>query len=934
LFRKEQVDRELDKELRAYQEMAAEEKMKQGMTCKEALRAVRLERGSLDATKEVVRSAGWESFVETLWQDLRFGLRMLRENPGFTAVAVLTLALGSGANTAIFSLIDALMLKSLPVQDPQELVLLQWSAHKMPEFHHSSSYGDCNSRFTNVDPSECTFSRPFYDDLRAHSDMLAGVTAFGGDIELDMVGNGPASIMRGQFVAGNYFDVLGVRPAFGRALEPSDEDPSANAVTVLNYGYWQRAFGGSPSAVGRTVTLSGVPTTIVGVAERRFVSLTPGSVFDAWVPISLRPRLQPHWNPKRDGADSNWMVIIARLRQDVSRKKAETAVGLLFRDEMLHGEMPLSKETDAPQVDLLPAQTGLLGARGTYATPLYILMLAVGIILVISCANVAGMLLARSAARQKEMAVRLALGAGRLRVVRQLLTESVLLSVLGGALGIVVAYWGAHAIVKFVAAGSTRPLGFDATLDMRVLLFTVGISLLAGIIFGLAPAAHGMRVGLTPALKEGTASSAAEGRVRNRWLNADNSLVVAQVALTIVVLVGAGLLVRTLRNLRNIDPGFDTSHILNFGIDLRSAGYKGTQVDTAIDNLQNRLSAIPGVTSASYSSDALLSGSRGVGAFHVIGSPEKASAGSDIMQVGPDFFAVMKIPFREGRDFSPADFAAVSASAEVNSGSASNPAAASSKEPVGLPVPAIVNDEFVRQYLPKTNPLGQRLEHLDNSGQTPSERKDPGFIVVGVVANARYDSLRREVEPTMYEPIAGGNVNFELRTAINPSSIIPAVRSTLNQFDSNLPIFYIRTESETIDQLLFQERLIARLSSFFGVLALVLACVGLYGLLSYEVSRRTREIGIRMALGAPQTKVLRQVIGQGIALAVGGVAVGIISALGLTRYLSSVLYSVHPSDPVTLACVAVILLLVALAACYLPARRATRVDPMVALRYE
>jgi len=865
-------------------------------------------------------------------QDLRYGLRQLRKNPGFTAVVVATLALGIGANTAIFSLIDALMLKSLPVQNPQELVLLKWSAHKKPDFHNSSSYGDCDTRFTDVDTTSCSFSRPFYDDLRAHADAFSAITAYGGGIELDMSGNGAASIMHGQIVAGNYFDALGVRPAFGRTLQASDDSVSADPVAVLNYGYWQRAFGGSPSAIGKTVVLNGVPTTIVGIAEQRFGSLTPGNIADAWVPISLQPRMQPRWNPGLQGADSIWMVIIARLKPEVSREKAETAVSLLFRNHMVHGEKPLSKEADAPRVDLLPAQTGLVGARGRYSTPLYILMSAVGIILLIACANVAGLLLARSAARQKEMALRLALGVGRWRIVRQMLTESTLLSFLGGALGVLVAYWGAHAILDFVAAGSTRPVGFEATLDMRVLLFTAGISLFSGIVFGLAPAVRGVRVDLTPALKPGTGSSAAGGRVRSRWFNVGNSLVIAQVALTIVVLVGAGLLVRTLQNLRNIDPGFDTSNMLNFGVDLRLAGYKGPQADIAIGNLQKRLSAIPGVTSVSYSSDALLSGSLWTRTFKMPGASDKSEFDSDILAVGPDFFSTMKMTVRGGRDFTPADFAAVSAAS-----AATDTASSTDSHPAAIPTapqPAIVNETFVHKIFGNTNPLGQHLSSPHSPDETEAERKDPGFVVVGVVSDARYDSLRREVSPTTYVPSSGGNVNFELRTAISSSSIVPAVRGAVNELDSNLPIFYIRTQSESIDQLLFQERLIARLSSFFGALALVLACVGLYGLLSYEVARRTREIGVRMALGAAQRNVLGIVVGQGIVLTAVGMAMGIAAAIGLTRYLKSVLFDVHPGDPITLAAVATILLLVALMASYVPARRATNVDPMVALRNE
>ena len=874
--------------------------------------------------------------MRTLLQDVRYALRQLRKSPGFTAVAILTLVLGIGVNTAIFSLIDALMLKPLPVHNPQELVLLKWSALKKPEFRSSSSYGDCRSNFTDINAEGCSFSRPFYDELRAHSDLLSGVTAYGGGVGLNMGGNGPASIVRGQLVSGNYFDVLGVRPVIGRMLQASDDSVSADAVTVLSYGYWQREFAGSPSAVGKTITYNGVPTTIVGVAEPRFLSLTPGNTADAWVPISARPRLTPRWNARRDAADSIWMVIVARLKPGVPREKAEAAVSLLFRNDLLHGEKPLSKEADAPRVDLLPAQTGLVGARETYSTPLYILMLAVAIILIIACANVSGLLLARSTARQKEMALRLALGAGRWRIVRQLLTESVLLSIVGGALAIVTAFLGARTIVAFLASSSSQPLGFEPTLDLRVLLFTAAISILAGIVFGLAPAARSNRVDLTPALKEGTGASAAGGRIRGRWFNVGNALVIAQVTLTIVVLVGAGLLVRTLQNLRNIDPGFDTRNVLNFGIDPRIAGYKGTKVDDVLGDLQKRLSAIPGVTSVSYSGDALLSDSLSDTVFHVVGSPDKEGHNSDIMEVGLDFFATMKMPFREGRDFTPSDFASVSSydAAMIAAASAPNPSAAKAAVPAGAPVPTIVNQEFVRKYFPHTNPLGQRLAYPDSPDQAPGERKDPGFIVVGVVGDARYNSLRREVQPTAYVPLSGSSVNFELRTAVNPLSIAPTVRSTVNQFDGNLPIFYLRTESETIDQLLFQERLIARLSAFFGALALLLACIGLYGLLSYEVSRRTKEIGIRMALGAEQRSVLRIVVGQGLVLAITGVVFGIAVAFGVTRYLESVLYAVHPGDPITLIAVAAILLSVATAACLVPARRATRVDPMVALRNE
>jgi predicted permease len=923
-------DEELSEEIRAHIAMAAREREERGESGDDARAAARREFGNVGLVKETTREMwGW-AWLERLWQDVRYGLRMMRRNPGFTAIAILTLALGIGANTAIFSLIDALLLRSLPVRDPEQLVLLKWSAHKSPSFFSFSSYGDCQQRSPSDFMPACSFSHPFFDELHAQSGVFSNVAASGGTVQLDLSGIGPASILQGLVVSGNYFDTLGVRPAVGRLLEPSDEQPSAPPVAVLNYGYWQREFGGSFSVVGRTVGLNGVPTTIVGVVEPRFVSLTPGNGPDAWLPLSLRPRLSSFWNPKQDDAGSIWLLIIGRLKPEVPRKQAEAAVSLLFRNEMLHGAQPLSKEADAPTVSLVPAQAGLNGgARGMYSTPLFILMLAVGIVVLIACANVAGLLLARSAARQKEMALRLALGAGRGRIVRQLLTESILLSLFGGTLGILFAVWGAHATVALLASGSTRPLGFDASIDTRVLLFTGGVSLLTGILFGLAPAMRGTRVDLTPALKDSAGSSTPAGHARNHWFNMGNSLVVGQIVLAMIVLVGAGLLVRTLQNLRNVDPGFDTSNVLNFSINPVLAGYQGTQVDTLYRNLQGRLSAIPGVTSVSYSNATLLSGAWMGTTFHLAGAPENSEVNSDILLVGPDFFATMKMPLLEGRDFSPSNFISASISAAASAPAAS-PAANSAAPPPPTPQPAIVNQTFARRYLGHADPLGQRF---GGSFRGQSDH-GPGYVVIGVVRDAKYYSLRPEINPTAYVPATGSGVSFELRTTKIPTSIIPAVKSVVSQVDGNLPIFDVITESQSIDQLLFQERLVARLSSFFGLLALALACVGLYGLLSYEVTRRTREIGIRMALGAEQHNILRIVVAQGLALAVTGVVLGIAAAFGVTRYLGSILYDVRPGDPITLVAVAAVLLVVALLACWLPAWRATRVDPMVALRYE
>jgi len=888
--------------------------------------------------------------MNTLWQDLRYGIRMLAKSRGFAAVAILTLALGIGANTAIFSLIDGILMRGLPIVDAQNVVVLKWRALKTPDRHNSSSYGDCAQSYApRRGPStSCSFSEPFFDEVALQTGAFSSVAAFANAGQIDLSGNGTASVLRGQGVSGEFFSLLGVRPVAGRLIVPSDDAASAQPVVVLNYGYWNSQFGGSPSAIGKTVRLNNVPFTIIGVTEPRFDSLSPGRVYDVWVPLSVLPQINPHSWVKTRATDiySWWLVIIGRLKPGVGRLEAQAAVTTLFRNHVLHAAKPLSKPEDDPRVDALPAQSGLTGTTTQVSTELYVLMMAVGIVLLIACANVAGLLLSRATARQKEVAVRLALGARRGRIIRQLLTESVFLSLVGGALGILFAIWGTHAMVSLIAGNSDRPFGFTPGIDGRVLAFTFAASLLTGIIFGLAPAFRGTHVNLTPALKEGMGSSAAEGRTGGRWFSLGNALVIAQVALAVVVLVGAGLLVRTLQNLRNVDPGFDTRNLLTFGLDPTLIGYKTPQIDAFYQDLQGRIAATPGVESVSYSNSTLLSGSLWETGFHLAGTSKDEESEAYYLPVGADFFSMMHMQLLAGRNFNSADFAQARAAEErerarqtaqqakeagvpAPNGTAAVPTSAENE----APVPVIVNKTFVRKYLPKVNSLGQHFGEREANPEK-GEWASPGWVILGVVSDAKYESLRGEIEPTMYVPSSGGNTSFEVRTRTNPTAMTASIRSIVSQMDNNLPVFDIHTQTELIDRMLFQERMIAKLSGFFGLLALVLACVGLYGLLSYEVSRRTREIGIRTALGAGQRDVLWLVVGQGIVLAIAGAAVGIGVALGVTRYLKSMLYDVHANDPATMAGVAILLMLVALAACYVPARRATLVDPMVALRYE
>jgi predicted permease len=541
--------------------------------------------------------------------------------------------------------------------------------------------------------------------------------------------------------------------------------------------------------------------------------------------------------------------------------------------------------------------------------------------------------------------VRLALGAGRRRIIGQLLTESVILSLVGGAVGILFAEWGTRAIVSLMVSNSDRPLGFSPGIDWRVLAFTLATSAVTGLIFGLVPAIRSTRLDLTPTLKERVGSSVGESRASGRWLNAGNGLVVAQVMLAVVVLVGAGLLVRTLQKLRNVNPGFDTSNLLTFQLDPTLIGYKTPQIDGFYRNLKERLATLPGVESVSYSSDTLLSGSVSSTGFHLQGTPKDQSAASDVLQVGADFFSMMRMRLLDGRNFTSADFSGAEIAQENETArQAQDPKEAgarpaSSTMPPATnaaneaPIPVIVNRTFVQKYFSKVNPLGQLFGEREADPETGNSAS-PGWVIVGVVSDAKYSNLRSAIDPTMYLPAIGHGASFELRTAASPAAMTSAVRSVVRQMDSNLPVFNVHTQTELIDRLLFQERMIAKLSGFFGVLALLLACIGLYGLLSYEVSRRTREIGIRVALGARQGDVLRMVVGRGMILVVVGLVAGLGVALSVTRYLNSMLYDLHANDPATMVAVGVLLGLVAFVACYKPARRAVRTDPMVALRYE
>ncbi len=917
LFGRSKNEADMQEEFAFHIEAEVEKNIRLGMTEDEARRQALIEFGGVHQIREQVRDVRSVRILDVLLQDARYSVRLLRKSPAFTSIAVLTLALGIGMNTAIFSLIEAVMFRSLPVRDPEGLVVLKWEARKEPDSDGMADFGDCN------DPrghrlSGCSLPLPLVNEIPAQTNVFTSLAASTGIGQMDLLGgSGPAKRVQGQFISGGYFDMLGIMPAAGRLFSPADDQPSADPVVVLSYKLWQSQFAGSHAILGKTIRLNNKPYSVAGVAEPGFDSLSMANFFDLWVPLVQQKELAGRWSPLQTGMGSFSYTILGRVKPGVPVSQAEAAASVVFRNATVYRDRPIFKSDDEPHLKLKPAQKELRGRYHEVLRPVYVLMLCAGILLLIACANVAGLLVARAASREREIAVRLALGAGRNRLLGQLLVESLTLSMIGGALGLLLAGWGARLLTAHLFGDNSRPPTFSPHLDWRVLAFTAGMSILTGVIFGMAPAFRSLRVDLTPSLKSADSFSSA-GTRRGRF-TMGNLLVATQVALAVVVLATAGLMMRTLSNLKSLDPGFDTSHLLLFSLNPRLEGYKGPQVGHLYRELQQRFSSLPGVKSVSYSWAPPLSGSHMVTMLHRPGTPaaSKDRVKVDINQVGPGFFTTLKIPRLAGRDITPAEFEAASQS---------NPA-----EPGKLPEPVMVNQLFARTYYANQDPLAKIFGDSLPDGKWPGS---PGYEIVGVIGDARYSNLRDNVQPAIYIAARDGDASFELRTTSDPASLASAVRRTLSSVDDNLTIVHVDTQEEQIDFLLSDDRMVAQLSSFFGLLALVLACMGLYGLLSYEVTRRTREIGIRMAIGAQAGNVVRLVVGHAALVAALGAVAGIGISLAVSRLVKSFLFGIKPGDPITLISVTVLLAMVALAACLLPARRATRVDPLIALRYE
>jgi predicted permease len=916
LFRREAADRELDDELAYHVERKTEENVARGMSATEARRAALVDAGGIELAKENCRQTRGVNWIYDFGRDVRFGLRAMAKNPGFTAVAVLTLALGIGANTAIFSVINAMLLKALPVKEPNQLVVLNWAAHGWPSetliYNAAGSWTeDKSGRLT------CT-SFPYfvYEQIAVQNRVFSGVAAESGNGSQLSVGyGGRPGRADGEFVSGSYFETLGVRAAAGRTFDESDDRLEASPQAVLGYGYWQQRFGGDTGIVGRTIGVNGVPVTVAGVSQPGFFGMQPGRSVDVWLPLHAQPQIEPSSPPPPPGKDAGspwmfvghdtwWLVVIGRLRPDLSEQQAAAGLEVIFQQSIASDVKPGDPADKIPHLGVQPGGRGLDDSRRAFVTPLFVLMAVVGLVLLIACINIANLLLARGTARQREIAVRLAVGARRGRLVRQLLTESVMLAGIGAVAGLLLAFWGTRILLALIGSGGTA-VALDVSPDPRVLGFTAGLALLAGVLFGLSPALRATRVDLTPSLKESSADAFGAARGRGKRLRLGGALVIAQVSLSLVLLLGAGLFIRTLVNLEKANTGFDTRNLLLFGIDGAQAGYTGERLAQFYQELERRLAALPGVRSVGTSHSTLIGGGGNFQLMQIPGYVPKAgeNEGAAINWVGPNFFRAMGIPFALGRDIAESDTSEA-------------------------PRVVVVNERFVRQFFGGVNPIGRHV--------VLGKKND--VEIVGVVSDAKYFDLRNEPPATIYPPWMQDSglaaLHFEVRTAGDPRGFAAAAMRTAQEMDRSLTLYDVKSQVEQIDQSLFQERLFAELTSFFGALAALLASVGLYGVMAFGVSRRTREIGVRMALGASRGEIVGMVVRETFVLVAIGLAIGVAAALGASRLIVSFLYGVRPSDPYTCAAVCAVLACVALAACVVPARRAMRVDPMVALRHE
>jgi predicted permease len=896
LFRRKLTSEGLDKELRFHLEQQAADLVARGHSPEQAAREARLAFGGFQQVKEECRDARPTRWLEDLMRDVRYSLRTLRKSPAFTLVVVASLALGIGANTAIFTLINAALLRMLPVQNPEQLV----------EFN--------NIRTHSVNEA---FSYPAFQEFRAVSPVLSGALAFRQLYNVDFEVNGHGGLANDQIVSGDYFSVLGVKTVLGRAITMDDET-SRSPVAVIGYDYWRTRFALDPEVVGMKILLNNAPFTVIGVTAPEFYGLEPGARIDVSIPLTTVDRLMPGFAATGTPFDimtspvRNWLRVMGRRKPGVTTEQASAYLSPIFARDMqvaadtLTGPMatpPIRESFRSTRLQLNTGGQGLATLRERFSKPLIIVMAVVVLLLLVTCANIANLLLARGNARQREIAVRLAIGAGRSRLIRQLIAESVLLAMAGGALGLVLAFWSGKSLLPLMAP-SGSPIALNVRPDPTVLIFTLVISGLTALLFGLVPAWRAARLDVTPLGLQSARSSPMA--VRSRL---GKALVIVQVAVSLVLVIGAGLLTRSLASLKDFYPGFNKDNVLLVSLSPQMVGYSDHQLVPLFERLLNRFESIPGVRSATFSVHGLLNPNVSTSQIRVEGRKiesrfELASIG--VEPVGPRYFQTIETPVLLGRDFTAGDRA-------------------------GAVKVAAINQTAARFYFGDANPIGRRIS-------MPGYRADPSWLeIIAVVQDAKYHDLREHSLPMVYISqfqYPEAFVVFEIRTAIHPDYAATAATNAVKAIDPRLPVFGVKTLNDQLDDSLVDERLVAALSSAFGALALLMAAIGLYGLMAYAVNRRTNEIGIRMALGAKPAKIARMVLRETLLLVGIGLAIGIPAAMIASRLITSELYGLKPSDPATIFLASLVTAAIAALAGYLPARRASRVDPMIALRHE
>jgi macrolide transport system ATP-binding/permease protein len=915
IFGRTKEDVDLSEELQSHLAHEIDDNLSRGMSPEEARRLAYLKLGNPLRIRDRVWETNRLGWIEDIWRDLRYATRTLKKTPSFTLVALLVMALGIGANTAIYSFLDSLLLSSLPVSDPSSLVVINWHGKSMGPSEdyvvHSMSgsiYDDPEGEMGPIFPyaalsifqdSGATFSDVF---AYAHTREVRSM-----NVSID----GKAEAVSGELVSGDFFRGLGVAPAGGRLIVADDDRLGADPVVVLSFAFSEKHFGGAANASGKAISINGVPFTVAGVAPPEFFGVDPSLAPGMYVPMHLNLLLgtnDPFPFTAKDYLDEHyyWMQAMARLRPGVTLAQAQAQLAPKFH-RWVAGTAANDKErANLPELVLREGKGGIDTLRREYSTPFFLLMTLVALILVIACSNVANLLLARAASRRREIAIRLSEGASRARVIRQLLTESVLLGVTGGALGLMLAFWGIRLLTALLA-GHSEDATLHPHLNWHVLALAAGLSLLTGLVFGLIPALQSTRMDLVTALKE-TQSSQPHAKPSGWRVSVSQILVVGQIATTLLMLVAAGLFVRTLNNLQSVNLGFNRENLLLFTIDASKVGYKDPAISEFYGRVLEQLAALPGVRSAGIARGSLIGGEDGM-PISTVGAPPNRE--NRYLQVGPHFLTTMQVPILEGRDIDERD--------RTNSQKV-----------------AVISQEFARVNFPGRNPLGQHLMLWEDDKEKKLHRD---MEIVGVAKNARYGDLKRETLPVVYITYNQGfpppdEMMYALRTAGDPLGFVNSIRDVVHRADARLPVIDVRTQAGEIESAMHHEKLLAELCSALAVLALMIACVGLYGTISYTVARRTGEIGIRMALGAQRGPIVWMVLRQVIVMAAVGLAISVPIALGTSKFVGSLLFGMKPNDPAALAVAVMILLLAALLAGGVPARRAAQIDPMTALRHE